>query len=227
MPIVSSVRVEVWSDVVCPWCYIGKQRFDKALAVLRDKGVTDPIEVVYRSYQLDPTAPVGSPTPVVDAYAKKFGGRERAEQILSHVTRVAAEDGIEFNMDIALRANTVVAHRALHWALAVCEGCGPDTQARMKTSLLAAYFTEGRDVGDPDVVASRADAVGLDGAALRRWLDTDGGKHEVVADMRAAVEREVSGVPAFIINDAFLIPGAQDVDVFVNVLERIIAREHG
>ncbi|MGA0863688.1 MAG: DsbA family oxidoreductase [Ilumatobacteraceae bacterium] len=218
------MRVEIWSDVVCPWCYIGKRRFEKALAILRDKGVTTPIEVVYRSYQLDPTAPAGSPTPVVEAYAKKFGGTDRAREILGHVTRVAAEDGIAFNMDIALRANTVVAHRALHWALTECEGSGTDAQSRLKESLLAAYFTEGLDVGDPDVVAACATAIGLDGAALRLWLDGDGGKDAVVADMRAGVERDISGVPAFVINDAFLVPGAQDAEVFVNVLERIISR---
>lgn len=222
--IVSPVRVEIWSDVVCPWCYIGKRRFEKAVAILRDKGVTEPIDVVYRSYQLDPTAPVGAPTPVADAYAKKFGGRERADQILAHVTRVAAEDGISFDMASALRANTVLAHRALHWALSVCDGAGPETQARLKEALLAAYFTEGRDVGDPDTIAACARSVDLDGSALRSWLDGDGGKAEVVADMQAGVEREISGVPAFVIDDAFLVPGAQDAEVFVNVLERIIER---
>lgn len=222
--IVAPVRVEIWSDVVCPWCYIGKRRFEKAVAILRDKGVTEPIEVVYRSYQLDPTAPVGSPTPVATAYAKKFGGQERAEQILAHVTRVAADDGITFDMASALRANTVLAHRALHWALTECEGAGPDAQSRLKEVLLAAYFTEGRDVGDPDTIAACAQSIGLDGAALRTWLDGDGGKNEVVADMRAAIDREISGVPAFVINDAFLVPGAQDAEVFVNVLERIIER---
>lgn len=224
MSIVSLVRVEIWSDVVCPWCYIGKRRFEKAVALLRDKGVTDPIDVVYRSYQLDPTAPIGAATPVADAYAKKFGGRERAEQILAHVTRVAAEDGITFDMGSALRANTVLAHRALHWALSECEGAGPETQARLKEALLAAYFSEGRDVGDPDTIATCATSIGLDGTELRSWLDGDGGKAEVAADMRAGVEREISGVPAFVIDDAFLVPGAQDTDVFVNVLERIIER---
>ena len=118
---------------MCPWCYIGKRRFEKAVAVLREKGVTEPIEVTYRAYQLDPTAPTGAGTPVRDAYAKKFGGRERAEQILGHVTKVASADGIEFRMDIALRANTLLAHRALHFAL----GCGPAAQRRPPQGLEA------------------------------------------------------------------------------------------
>lgn len=224
MPIVSPVRVDVWSDVVCPWCFIGKRRFDRAVEILQEKGVTETIQVVYRAYQLDPTAPIGEPTPVPDAYAKKFGGRERAEQILAHVTGIAASEGIEFRMHDALRANTTLAHRALRWALAVAPGSGPDAQARLKESLLSAYFTEGRDVGDPDTIAACADRAGLDGAILRGWLDGDGGTVEVVADLRAAIDREITGVPAFVIDDAFLVPGAQDTDTFVNVIERILAR---
>lgn len=216
--------MDVWSDVVCPWCFIGKRRFDKAVAILREKGVTEPIEVVFRAYQLDPTAPVGNPTPVPEAYAKKFGGRDRAEQILTHVSSIAASEGIEFNMDIALRANTTLAHRALHWSLAVAQGCGPESQARLKESLLAAYFTEGRDVGDPDTIADCASRAGLDGAALREWLDGTGGTTEVVDDLRGAIDREISGVPAFVIDDAYLVPGAQDAETFVNVIERILAR---
>ena len=111
------MKVEIWSDVVCPWCYIGKRRFEKALDVLREKGVTEPVEVVWRSFQLDPRAPVGAPSPAIDAYARKFGGPDAAVRIIENVTNVAAADGIEFRMDIALRANTLLAHRALHWAL--------------------------------------------------------------------------------------------------------------
>ena len=215
------MRVEIWSDVVCPWCFIGKRRFDNAIEVLRQKGVTEPIEVVFKAYQLDPSAPVGQPTPVVDGYAKKFGGRERAEQILSHVTNVAAADNIEFNMDIALRANTILAHRALHWAL---EHHGALVQATYKERLMKAYFTDGLDVGDADVVAQCATEVGLDGTALRTWLDTDEGYDAVRADLDGAAMREISAVPSFVIDDRFLIPGAQDVDVFVNVLERALTR---
>lgn len=221
----SLVKVEIWSDVVCPWCYIGKRRFDRAVAVLRDKGVTEPIHVVYRSYQLDPTAPVASPTPVVEAYSRKFGGRERAEQILAHVTRVAAEEGISFNMDIALRANTILAHRALHWALATH---GEQGQARLKEELLADYFTNGRDIGDPDVVVDAARRAGmgqvdLDGHDLRAWLDSDAGRDLVGADIDAAAQRDITAVPSFVIDDRVLIPGAQDVEVFVSVLERVLS----
>ena len=215
------MRVEIWSDVVCPWCFIGKRRFDKAVEVIRSKGHSEPIEIVFRAFQLDPTAPIGAPTPVVEAYAKKFGGQERAEQILNHVTKVAAEDDIEFNMDIALRANTILAHRALHWSLSVY---GPDIQAKYKESLLLAYFTNGLDVGDPRVLTSAASEIDLDGDALFTWLDTNEGMSEVLEDFTAAQSRDIMAVPSFVIDDRFLIPGAQDVDVFVNVIERALSR---
>lgn len=220
-PIVSPVRVEIWSDVVCPWCFIGKRRFEAAIARLREKGVTEPIEVVYKAFQLDPTAPAGVATPVVDAYAKKFGGRERAEQILRHVTDVAAQDNIEFNMDIAVRANTILAHRALHWVLS---HHGAETQSAFKENLLSAYFTEGRNVGDADVVASCAQSLGLDSSALRQWLDTDEGNSEVLEDFQGAAAREITAVPSFVIDNKFLIPGAQDIDVFINVMERVLSK---
>jgi predicted DsbA family dithiol-disulfide isomerase len=219
-PIVALVRVEIWSDVVCPWCFIGKRRFDNAVAQLREKGVTEPIEIVFKAYQLDPTAPVGAPTPVVDAYAKKFGGRERAEQILQHVTSVAAGDDITFNMDIALRANTILCHRALHWVL---ENHGARAQVTFKENLLSAYFTEGLDVGDIEVVLTRAGACGFDADTLRSWLDNGGGLAEVREDIQGAIDREVTGVPAFFIDDKYFIPGAQETDVFVKVLERILS----
>ena len=215
------MRVEIWSDVVCPWCFIGKVRFDKAVDALRAKGISEPIDVVFRAFQLDPTAPVDTSTPVVDAYAKKFGGQERAHQILNHVTQVAAADGIEFNMDIALRANTINCHRALHWAL---ENYGSAQQVDFKHRLLRAYFTEGLNVGDCDVIVECAKECGLDSARLDEWLRSGAGFEEVREDLSAAAEREITAVPSFVINDQFLIPGAQDPEVFVNVLERILSK---
>jgi predicted DsbA family dithiol-disulfide isomerase len=124
-------------------------------------------------------------------------------------------------MDIALRANTILAHRALHWAL---EHHGAVTQAVFKERLMKAYFTDGLNVGDADVVAKCAAEVGLDGAAVRLWLDTNEGFDAVQDDLQGAAMREITAVPSFVIDDRFLIPGAQDVDVFVNVLERALTR---
>lgn len=188
---------------------------------LREKGVTEPIEVVFRAYQLDPTAPVGAPTPVVDAYAKKFGGPERAVQILDHVTRVAAADDIEFNMDIALRANTILCHRALHWVL---ETRGSESQNELKERLLRAYFTEGLDVGDINVVLDCAEAMGCDRAALAGYLENGHGTTEVRNDLQQALDMEITGVPCFVIDGRYMIPGAQDTDVFEQVLERVLSK---
>jgi len=213
------MRVEIWSDVVCPWCYIGKRRFDEALSRLREQGHGDDIEVVYRAYQLDPSAPPGGSMPAREAYARKFGGEERADQIIGHVTRIAAASGIEFRMDRAIRANTMLAHRALHRVLTTR---GSADQAALKEELLRAYFTDGRNVGDIDVVVACAERAGLDAGDLREWLDTDGGVAEVVADIEAAQMRDITGVPAFVIDDRFLIPGAQEVDVFEQLLMRAL-----
>ena len=213
------MKVEIWSDVVCPWCYIGKRRFEKALELLRAEGISEPVEVVWRAFQLDPTAPVGNPTPAADAYARKFGGPEVAARILEKVTDAAAQDGIEFRMDIALRANTVTAHRALHWAL---ETGGTEAQGVLKERLLKAYFTDGLDVGSVDVIARCATETGLDGEALLAWLLTDAGKEAVVADLQGAMDREISAVPSFVINDRFLVPGAQEPDTFLLVLKRAL-----
>lgn len=217
----ASVRVDIWSDVICPWCYIGKRRFDTAVTNLRARGITDAIDVTFRSYQLDPTAPMDTTSPVIEAYAKKFGGPESAEKIIRHVTSVAAADGIEFRMDIAKRANTMHAHRALHYALT---HHGAETQAALKQELLQAYFTDGQNVADLSVITERASQVGINDNALRTWLESDDGFEAVTEDIRVASARDITAVPSFVINDQFLIPGAQDVQVFENILERVITR---
>lgn len=213
------MRVEIWSDVVCPWCFIGKRRFDNALQQLKAKGITENIEIVYKAFQLDPTAPVGQPMPVVDAYAKKFGGQERAQQILAHVTKIAAGDGITFNMDIAVRANTLLAHRVLHWVLL---HHGSTKQAEVKELFLEAYFTNGQDVGHLDVIAACVRQSGLDESHLLTWLESGGGLQELQEDFAGAAMREITAVPSFVIDDRFIIPGAQDTEVFVRALERAL-----
>lgn len=215
------VKVEIWSDVVCPWCYIGKRRFEEALDRLADKGISEPIEIRYRSYQLDPKAPTSPGTPVVDAYAKKFGGRDRAEQILQHLTGVAAQEGLTFRFDIATRANTIMAHRALHWAWATH---GAFAQSRMKEALLAAYFTHGRDISSLDVIVDLCTEQGLESQDLRSWLEAGGGIEDVEADIKEAAARDITAVPSYVINDQFLVPGAQDAALFEQVITKILTR---
>ena len=188
---------------------------------LRAKGITEHIEVVYRSYQLDPGAPVSDTTPAVDAYAKKFGGQERAAQIINHVTSIAAQDGITFNMNIARRANTILAHRVLHWVLITH---GNEAQACAKESLLAAYFTHGSDISQFDTLRQALDSIEIDTAGLDEWLLGGGGETEFLNDLRDAQAREITAVPSFVINDQFIIPGAQDVEVFEQILTKMLSR---
>ena len=213
-----TVSVEIWSDVVCPWCYIGKRRFEKAVELLRDEVN---IEVVFRPYQLDPTASPGTSGPVVEAYAKKFGGPERAEQIIHHVSSIAAQEGLDFRMDRALRANTLLAHRLL-W---LAEATGH--QYALKERLLKAYFTDGLDIGVPGVLADCAAEVGMPSDRVLEFLLSDDGTAEVQAELRQAAEAEITAVPTFVLDGKWAIPGAQEPDTFVNVVHRLLERRAG
>jgi len=209
------IEVEIWSDVVCPWCYIGKRRFEAALAQVSDEME---VEVVFKPFQLDPTASPGKAGPVIEAYTKKFGSRERAQQIIDHVTAVAAENGLEFRLDRALRANTLLAHRLL-W-LAETRGL----QIAMNERLLKAYFMDGLDIGDPDVLAECAAEVGLDRDEVLAFFDTQSGLAEVLQEIETAAELEITAVPTFVFDRKWMVPGAQDPETFVQVLHRVVAK---
>ena len=211
-----SLTVEIWSDVVCPWCYIGKRRFETAAAQLRDE--VD-LHVVYRPYQLDPTASPGASQPVIEAYAKKFGGYQRATEIIDHVSQIAAGEGLTFHMDKALRANTLLAHRLLFLA----EGSGH--QNEVEERLLKAYFVDGLDIGNPDVLADCAAEVGMQRDAVRAFLDSDDATAEVQALLRVAAESEITAVPTFVFDGRWSVPGAQDAETFVNVIRRLLQRQ--
>lgn len=215
-----TVLVEVDSDVVCPWCYIGKRRLDTALAQLAAGGGAGDLEVVFRPFQLDPTAPP-TPTPALDAYARKFGGPERAARLVEQVSAVAASVGLEFRLDRALRANTLDAHRLLGWALATA---GPAAQAALKEALMRAYFTEGLDVGDRATLAGLAGNCGLDAAVASEFLDGDGGLDEVREQLARAAAAGISAVPTTVLDGRWAVPGAQEPETFVQVFRRWRAR---
>jgi predicted DsbA family dithiol-disulfide isomerase len=209
------VEVEIWSDVVCPWCYIGKRRFELAVAEVADE---IDVEIVFHPYQLDPTASLGKSQPVIEAYTKKFGGPERAQQIIDHVTAVAAESGLHFRMDRALRANTLLAHRLLWLAKATGH------QIALKERLLQAYFIDGIDIGDPDVLVRCAGEVGLDPVRASAFLDSDEGLAEVRRELQTAAELEITAVPTFVFDGKWMVPGAQDPETFAQVLRRVVAK---
>lgn len=211
----------MWSDVVCPWCYIGKRRFEAALAALADEhGGQAPIAVRYHAFELDPSAPPGVATPMPEVYAKKFGP-DGARKAIERVTGLAAELGLEFRLDRAVRANTRMAHRLI-WLAGTDRA--PADQATVNDRLMQAYFSEGRNLGDPDTLAELVAEVGFDREFVRGWLDTDAGVADVDADLAAARDYGITAVPTFVINEQWAIPGAQDTETFVAALRRLLAR---
>ncbi|MBK9178667.1 MAG: DsbA family oxidoreductase [Acidimicrobiales bacterium] len=211
------MQVEIFSDVVCPWCYIGKRRFEAALERFAGR---DEVEVTWRAYQLDPTAP-RRPEPVLDVYARKFGGPARAVEIVGHLTDVARDAGIDLRLEDAWRANTFDAHRLL-W-LAGVEGA-PGVQDRLQERLFRAYFAEGADVADPSVLARLATEAGLERTRVEALLASDEGCEPVRAELDRGLDLGVAAVPTFVFEGQWAVPGAQDADVFLQVLERVRAR---
>ena len=214
------MRLEIFSDVVCPWCYIGKRRFDRAVTNLATAGINLILEVNYRPFQLDPTAPIGAPSPVRDAYAKKFGSQERADEILKHVTTVAATEGINFQMDIAVRANTSRAHRLI----ALAQTTELD-HTKLKESLMIAYFCEGRDISNIDTLIDIGAAFGLDHAQVSEMLNSEQSSQQLDADLSRANELGVTAVPTYVFNEQWSVPGAQDTETFERVLKKLNQQE--
>jgi len=212
------VTIDIYSDVVCPWCYIGKRKFEAGLDLLVGDDLGVDFDVTYRPFQLDPTASPGAAQPVMETYSKKFGGPERAAQILETVTDRAAEAGIEFHMDRALRANTLLAHRLL-W-LADQPG-SPVAQADVKERLLKAYFTDGLNIGDPDVLADCAAEIGFDRDAVIDFLGSERGTAEVAAELAQGRDEGVTAVPTFVFNGRWAVPGAQEPETYAQVLRKM------
>jgi predicted DsbA family dithiol-disulfide isomerase len=216
------IAVEVFSDLVCPWCYIGKRRFETALVELRaDPGFDLAVDVVYRPFQLDLRAPRGLAEPAIDVYARKFGGAEAARRIIDHVTAAAAAEGLEFHLDRAVRSNTADAHRLLWWTLA---HHGREPQAELKEALLRAYFTEEADVGDRAVLLERAVRCGLPADDVAEVLDGETGLEALAVGMQRCAELGITAVPTYVVDGRWSIPGAQDPAVFVAALRRFAAK---
>ncbi len=206
------MKVEIWSDVVCPWCAIGKRRFESALAAFAS---ADDVEVVWRSFELDPNAPRELSEDLVDHLAGKYGcSREQAEQMQANVTNVAAAEGLDFHLERARSGNTFDAHRVLH--LARDRG----VQSAVKDALLRAYFTDGEAIGDPDVLVRVAAGAGLDADEVRAVLDSHKYADEVRADEQEARALGVTRVPFFVIDRRFGVSGAQSPQILLQALEQ-------
>lgn len=211
------VEVDVVSDVVCPWCFIGKKRLDEARALASDLDVV----VRFRPYQLDASIPPEGISRK-DYLERKFGP-ERAAQMHGRLEAAGADAGVAFAFDKILRSpNTLNAHRVIRWA-----GETPDAgvQEAVKTRLLELYFLEGADVGDPGVLAQAAAACGLDGEEVRRRLATDEDVEAVEADVETARRMGVNGVPFFIIEGKYGLSGAQPAETLVAAMREALTTE--
>lgn len=205
------MRIEIWSDIVCPWCYVGKRRLEEALAAFPH---SDEVEIVWRSYQLDPTAPKIATENIAEALARKYGGGlENAHQMMAQVQQVAAELGLDYSRYAdAKRVNTIDAHRLLHAA--------GEKRGELKEALLRAYFVEIRNVADHGELTAIATGIGLDEADVRRVLASEEHLAAVGADIEAAQDLGAGGVPFFVVDGRYGIGGAQPVEVFAQTLER-------
>ncbi|GAA5123186.1 DsbA family oxidoreductase [Alloalcanivorax gelatiniphagus] len=215
------VKIEIWSDVVCPWCYIGKRRIEGALAGFAH---ADEVEVHWRSYQLDPGAPVVPTVSTATMLARKYGQSPAgAQQMQDRVEAVAAEDGLVYRLSETLHLNTVDAHRVIHFAH---QQGGNDLEGQVKEALLKAYFTEARNVADHAVLREVAVAAGLDAARVDEVLAGTEFTDDVHADVEQAQAYGATGVPFFVVDGKYGVSGAQPTEVFSQVLERAWSESH-
>lgn len=207
------MKIEVWADVVCPWCYIGKRRLQRALA---ERGVADEVEIVHRAFQLDPTASTMT-APTVDHLAAKYGvSREEALAMMSNVTEVAAGEGLDYHLDRTMTGNTRNAHRLALWA----QDQDPLIAQRLLEAMYSAYFEQGRGVFSTDDLVALAAEVGLDADAAREMLAGSAYLDQVVEDQVLARTFGANGVPFFVIDRAYGVSGAQPVEVFLNAIDQ-------
>ena len=210
-----TLAVDVVSDVVCPWCYIGKRKLETALAELRTREPGLEIAVRWHPFQLNPEMPANG-IPRATYLAAKFGGTAGATEIYSRVRSVGAEVGIPFAFErIALQPNTLQAHRLIAWA----QRRGDlDATGDLVERLFHAYFVEGRLVGDRDELARIAASAGFDAAEVRALLESGEGSDEVAAEDREAREAGIQGVPFFIFNGGIAVSGAHDPPTLLDAI---------
>jgi predicted DsbA family dithiol-disulfide isomerase len=206
--------IDVWSDVVCPWCYIGKRRLEAALARFPHR---DAVLIRWHAFELDPRAPRSYPEdqPLAARLASKYGKSvHQAQAMIDQVTRTAAQDGLTFRFDLARQGNTLDAHRLLAMAL------GRGVQNELKERLLRASFTEGLPIADRATLARLAGEVGLDEQEARTLLDSDAYVQEVREDQAQARALRITGVPFFVVGQGYGVGGAQSPEVLLQVLEK-------
>jgi predicted DsbA family dithiol-disulfide isomerase len=207
------LSLQIWSDIACPWCYVGKRRLETALSRFPER---EDVRITWRSFELDPGAPaVREPQPYAERIAKKYGSSvSHAQSMITRMTGVAKAEGLDFDFEHARPGNTFDAHRLLH--LAHARG----KQDALKERLFRAYLCEGQAIGDRETLARLGGEVGLDADELQAVLSTDQYAREVRADEAAARAIGVDGVPFFVIADRYAVAGAQPADLLLSALTK-------
>ena len=206
------MKVEIWSDVVCPWCYIGKRRFEQALSKFENQKYLD---IEWKSYQLDPEMETDTSLSIHEYLASRKGiTMGQAIVMGDNVARVAQSVGLTYHLDKTIPVNTINAHRLLHFAKT------KGRQNEMKEQLLNAYFTQGKNLDDYVVLVDLASGIGLDSAAVREVLESNNYRDEVREDIVEGVRLGLRGVPFFVFDRKYGISGAQETDVFTRTLEK-------
>lgn len=212
-----AIHIDIWSDIACPWCYIGKHRFEAGLAAFTAKHPDVEIEVESHSYELAPDTPEHYEGSEINFLVKHKGmPAEQVRQMLEQMTTMAAVEGIAFDFESLKHANTRRAHRVLH--LAKSQGL----QAEMQERLFQAYFSEGRNVADAETLAELGEEVGLDADEVRDAFDDEEFGDAVDQDITRARMLGVNGVPFFLLDQQYGVSGAQSADSFEQVLERVL-----
>lgn len=209
------MKVEIWSDVMCPFCYIGKRRFEEAL---KNSGHGDEIEIEWKSFQLNPDL-VTDPSINIDQYLADIKGFsiDHARQLNAHVTQMAAEAGLTYNFDKAVVANSFNAHRFSH--LAKQHGLGDAAEE----ALFKAYFTEGKNIDDTATLIELGKSIGLDANEIKTTLENDTYADDVKHDIAEAQYLGIRGVPFFVMNRKYGVSGAQAVSVFEETIDKAFA----
>ncbi|EOS56836.1 DsbA family oxidoreductase [Paenibacillus barengoltzii] len=206
------MKIEVWSDFGCPFCYIGKRRLERALESFSHR---DEIELVYRSFELDPGAPKDTESSIHELLAVKYGlSLEQAQESNRNVAQQAQTEGLTYNFDTIIPTNTFDAHRLAHYA-------GEQGKAKEMTErLFRAYFTDSLHIGDWDTLIRLAEEVGLDGAAVREVLEQNTFADAVREDENEARRLGIRGVPFFVLRGKYAVSGAQPLEIFQGALLR-------
>lgn len=211
------MKVEIWSDIMCPFCYIGKRRFEQALEQFEQK---DQVEIIWKSFQLDPSLEYVPGQTTHSMLAEKKGWTvEYAQEVGNQVSNMAAQVGLQYDFDKAIPANTLNAHRLIH--LAAKHG----QQHNAEEKLFAAYFTEGKNISDKATLTAIGNELGLQTADIHAALDSDAYIKEVQQDIAEGAALGVRGVPFFVFNRKYAISGAQPLDAFTQTFQKVVEEE--